>query len=389
MTEVSHPPRRWPRALALIAISLALHLLAVDWGKRHLATQAPQEDPAITVELRPLPPPQEPVKLPVAKPAPAKPDTPEKAAPPKRRAAPVPASTEPPDEPIRETVETIVAPPAPGAGPMAAAAAVPGTAGSPGADDGQAGNSRSLEAAAPADGIRYETAPPPSARLGYDVLYRSPDFPNAAHGSAVLDWKNGGQDYRIDGATKAMFFTLLEFSSSGTLDGFGVSPELYNERARRKAATNTHFHRERDQISFSASSATYPRRGGEQDRASVLFQLSAIGRGEAGRFQPGAVIDLFVAGVRDGEVWRIQVVGEETIRLPIGELRAWHVARMPTPGSYDKRIDIWLAPQREWYPARVLYTDLRPDGDTIDLQLSDIRTPQPTAPAAAVNDGNN
>ena len=56
--------------------------------------------------------------------------------------------------------------------------------------------------------------------------------------------------------------------------------------------------------------------------------------------------------------------------LPIGTLQTWHLVRIPKPGSFDDRVDIWLAPQHEWYPVKVRYTDLRPEGDYIDLALS-------------------
>lgn len=374
MTEVSRHPKRWPRALALVALSLALHLLLVDWGKRHLiAPAAPNEQHAISVALRPVPPPQQPVSLPVAKPPAAKTAPPKKAAAP-RRARPVAESIEPPDEPIRETVVVVSAQPAPetaalpsgatdGAGAEEAAAA--------GKDSKDAGVPPSAETQPPAAGTHYVTDPPPTARLEYDVQATYNQMP--VHGSGTLDWKTDGKTYRLDGKAEDFLFTFLNFSSNGEIDAFGVSPELYTEKRMRRSATNTHFNRERNVISFSASTESYPRNGGEQDRASLVWQLAAIGRGDAGQYRPGAVIDLFVAGARDAEVWRIQVLGEEELRLPIGQLRAWHVVRMPKPGSYDQRIDIWLAPLHDWYPVRLRYTDPRQNGDYLDMLLEKVK----------------
>ena len=164
------------------------------------------------------------------------------------------------------------------------------------------------------------------------------------------------------------------------IDDFGVAPVLYNEKRFRKSATNTHFQRERNLISFSASTASYPRQGGEQDRASVIWQLAGIGRGDGGRFVAGADIDLFVAGVRDAETWRIHVVGQEQIEIDGQPTSAWHVVRAPRPGSYDQRIDIWLAPDRQWYPVKLRYTEA--SGDYLDLLLSNLKPPQPPAAVA-------
>ena len=121
-------------------------------------------------------------------------------------------------------------------------------------------------------------------------------------------------------------------------------------------------------ISFSSSTTTYPLVGGEQDRASLIWQLAAIGRGDSTKFNPGATIDLFVAGVRDGEVWRMQVVGQEEMQLPAGKMQVWHVVRQPRPGSYDQQLDIWFAPGLEWYPVRLRFTET--NGDYLDLSLS-------------------
>lgn len=370
MTEVSRPPRRWPRALILVAFSLVLHLLLVNWGKHHLITPAAQNDQqAISVALHPVPPPQQPVSLPIVKPA-AKTAPRKKAAAP-RKAPPAQESIEPPDEPIRETVIAVNAPSAPDT-VVAPSGAVDGTGAENAAAAGKDGNTQAqAEPQPPAAGTHYDTDPPPTARLEYDVQATYNQMP--VHGSGTLDWQTDGKTYRLNGKAEDFLFTFLDFSSNGEIDAFGVSPELYTEKRMRKPATNTHFNRERNVISFSSSTDNYPRNGGEQDRASLIWQLAAIGRGNAGQYQPGAVIDLFVAGVRDGEVWRIQVLGEEDVKLPIGELRAWHVVRMPKPGSYDQRIDIWLAPLHGWYPVRLRYTDPRQNGDYLDMLLSKLK----------------
>lgn len=373
MSEVSHPPRRWPRLLLLIALSLALHALLVDWGRRQIIMPGATQEQVMAVELRPLPPPEQPVALPVPRPTQpraAKPAS--RPAPPARRSEP---SIEPPDEPIRETVEPIYtpAPEAPHSTPATATATASddgtgktsdgkgqGTAGA-GAEGGQAQGD--------APGKSYQTSAPPSVLLRYDATGTKDG--RASYGRGSIAWRNDGPHYSVEGKAKVLVFTVLNFTSQGDLDGNGLSPELYTEQTGFKSATNTHFNRERNVVSFSASTTTYPRRGGEQDRGSVIWQLSAIGRGDPAQFRAGAVIDMFVAGVRDGDIWRMQVQGEEDVTLPIGQLHTWHVVRMPKPGSYEDRVDIWLAPQHEWYPVRVRYTEPPSrGGDFIDLSLS-------------------
>lgn len=368
MSEVFIRPRRWPRIALLAALSLLLHLALLDWGKSHLlpaAQQAPEQ--AFTVTLKPVPPPTQPVSLPQARPQPPKRAAPKKPARPSPALDAIHAPVEVPDQPIRETVTPIYAP-------------AVATADQSASGDGQGDGSPTTQASADAKpeaksdtstGTHYQTSPPPTAKLSYDVRATYNQLPVQGYGT--LDWHTDGNTYRLDGKAEDFLFTFLNFSSTGAIDDFGVSPELYTEKRMRRAATNTHFNRERQQISFSASTAQYPRQGGEQDRASLIWQLAAIGRGDAGKFVPGAVIDMFVAGARDGELWRIQVLGQEDIKVPAGDLRTWHVVRMPKPGSYDQRIDIWLAPLHEWYPVRLRYTDTRTDGDYLEMSLSKLQ----------------
>jgi hypothetical protein len=211
---------------------------------------------------------------------------------------------------------------------------------------------------------------PPPSELKYDVKSVSADH-GTYYGSGTISWQVSSSGYEIDGKVGMLIFTLLNFSSTGKLDDYGLAPQLYNEKTRTKSATNTHFNRdERQNISFSASTNTYPLKGGEQDRGSILWQLAGIARGDPQKFVAGAQFDLFVAGVRDGEVWSILVTGEEEIETGDGKTMAWHVVRTPRPGTYDKKIDIWLAPKYNWSPVHIRYTEK--NGDYTDMLMTSI-----------------
>lgn len=220
---------------------------------------------------------------------------------------------------------------------------------------------------------RQPPIPPPSALLKYEV--QSTKDGKVVYGSGKIAWHTDGNAYGVIGEASVLFFTVLEFRSEGVFDSFGVAPLVYTEKRLRKPATNTHFQREPKIVSFSASTLTYPRQGGEQDRASIIWQLAALGRGNGSLFAPGVRLDVVVAGVRDAETWDIRVIGLESIRIPAGEMQAWHLARQPRTASYDQKIDIWLAPQQQWYPVRLRYTDK--NGDYLDMAASAI---EPLAP---------
>jgi len=346
-------PLRW---LALLLVSLLLHLIGLEWATGHLGIPSwrDREAPVMMTEL--LPPPVKKVIVPPRpKVAPAKPKPR-----PKRKPALPPPPAPPP----------IVAPADPV--PAPAAAAIP----EPAAEAPAEPIAETPAAPAPPE-AQHNFSAPPSAEMEYDVTALREG--QKWYGSGKFQWTSTPDSYRLIGEASITFFfkiTVLNFSSEGKIADFGIAPVLYTEKPFRKAMTNTHFQHDNHKISFSASEASYPYNGGEQDRASVIWQLAGIGRGDPAQFVPGAGINVLVAGTRDAEQWHIAIIGQEEIETPYGKTGAWHVVRTPRPGSYDQKIDIWLAPQHDWYPVRILYTYA--NGDYLDMSLSDL-TPA-TAP---------
>ncbi|OGB27712.1 MAG: hypothetical protein A3I66_07565 [Burkholderiales bacterium RIFCSPLOWO2_02_FULL_57_36] len=356
-----HAPasRRW---VALLIGSLLLHFILLDWigGNLNMSPPLDQTPPTMTAQLYSVPSPTPPV--------PAKP----KAARQKPAARPKPPN------------QAKAAPHEPVAGSQSEAGSAQHME-TPGIDLAQATQAlaalenETLENVLPASEIQniassepdlqhYKVSIPPSAELKYDVQALRDG--QMVYGSGKISWQSDGGNYTVDGEASILFFTLLNFKSTGVIDGSGVAPVIYSEKRFRRSATNTHFHRERNTISFSASTVTYPRKGGEQDRASIVWQLTGIGRGDGEKFKPGAEIDFFVAGVRDAAPWRVRVIGEEQIEIGSGKVAAWHVVRVPKPGSYDQKLDIWLAPQHEWYPVKLRFTET--NGEYLDMLLSNL-----------------
>ncbi len=387
------PAGAWRRWAVVLTLSILLHVLLLGWGSNSLhwpAPHAPTQRMLNAALLAPAPIPQ---SAPPAKPAPKKaPAHPHPAAKPAAKPVPPPqaaaeATSEPAPPPAaadaRDSAYSVPTEPLPSwpVADIGTGHGADGTAASPAAASPAPATPA---AAASAADPHYQFSPPPSADLRYDVEAWREGQRVYGHGSIV--WHTDGNRYRIDGDAGVLIFSVLSFTSEGTIDDSGVAPVLYHEKRFRKSATNTHFQRERNRISFSASTASYPRQGGEQDRASVIWQLASIGRGDGSRFAAGADIDLFVAGVRDAETWRMHILGQEAIELDGQRMPAWHVVRVPRPGSYDQTIDIWLAPGREWYPVKLRYTET--SGDYLDLLLSDIKPPPASdqaAPTAAAD----
>ena len=196
---------------------------------------------------------------------------------------------------------------------------------------------------------------PPPAALSYTITAVKEGRKIEGHGS--IFWKPGPDRYVIKGEVGILFFTLLTYESSGSVDALGIAPELYVEKRMRKPETNTHFHRERKQITFSASTNSFPITGGEQDQASIIWQLASLGRGDGEKFMPGLAFDIFVAGTRNASDWRVYVNGMESMNVSGNNTEAWHLTLTPTGRSYEHQFEVWLAPQKEWYPVRLRYAN--------------------------------
>jgi hypothetical protein len=51
-------------------------------------------------------------------------------------------------------------------------------------------------------------------------------------------------------------------------------------------------------------------------------------------------------------------------------MNAWHVVRIPRPGSYEQKLDIWLSQQQGWYPVKLRFTET--NGEYLDMSLSNL-----------------
>jgi hypothetical protein len=204
----------------------------------------------------------------------------------------------------------------------------------------------------------YRVDLPPSSNLAMDVDRVDADGRHWT-GEADFNWNITPDSYRIKFTVgiRLLFarVNLLELASEGTTGDTGFVPSLMTEKRRGRSLTATHFNRNDGSITFSASQNKYPLSAGAQDKASVPLQLAAIARADPGQLKGG--VDLQVAEDRDATVFHFVLLGQEDIDTRLGRLHAWRLSRPPKPGSYNSRLDIWLAPERGWYPVRIRNTE--------------------------------
>lgn len=217
--------------------------------------------------------------------------------------------------------------------------------------------------------VKRKVSLAPSAELHYSIEAQQSGL--HLNGEALVKWSAAGNKYSVTTETRAMMLgKILETTSEGDIDGYGLAPARFVEKRFRREASTTTFNRELNTINFTQSAENYPLKGGEQDRAGVIWQLIAVARGNADKFTAGSEWLFFVAGPRDAEQWSFKVVGREKIKTKQGEINAVHVLRAPPADDKGQKLDIWLAPSSDWYPARLRFTD--PDGDFIEQTLDNV-----------------
>lgn len=201
---------------------------------------------------------------------------------------------------------------------------------------------------------RYKVDMPPSADITLDVA-RTDANGTKWSGNALLSWRVTPSSYRvkIEAGIRVVFahVNLLTLTSEGTVGDEGFVPSLMTEKRRGRAMTATHFNRREGTLTFSASGAKYPLVPGAQDKASVPLQLAAIARGDSKQLSGN--IDILVGEDRDASVFTFTVAGQEQLDTPLGRIATWHFVRPPKPGSYNSRLELWLAPAYGWYPVQI------------------------------------
>ena len=354
------PNRKLWLPLAVIAIILIAHLLLIQWVQDSLEFMRlldADNEPVEIVLRAPTPSapaqttPAAPKKIPPAEPTPAIPaPSAVQEATPAPTAPRVDTASETNNVPNSESTAQMHA-----EGNATSAASV-----SPNLSNDVPEKKSELE---PATALKANTPPflfeqvsfPPSAELRYNAL--AAQGARSLSGSGNIVWQHDGQSYTLKGEASALLLSLLSYQSSGQLSKAGILPDLYYEKRIGKSATQTHFVRERKTISFSASTATYEIQGGEQDRGSVIWQLVGIARGDPTKLEPGLMFETVIAGSKAADRWRVQVSSKESLTLTDGTITAWHFSLTPAVSSFDYQIDLWLSPEKEWYPVKIMYAN--------------------------------
>jgi Protein of unknown function (DUF3108) len=376
--------------LALLVAVLLAHALATLWLQDNLAGWGEGDKPmpqrievAFVQALAPAAPPAA-APVPQAAPKPARARAPAAPASAPQEAAARPAVVE--VAPVLEGVEA--APPPVVAASAATASTVEPPAATVAAVTATASASASATASAPVV-VAAASAPatgfdwPPSTRLTYSL---KGNYRGEVNGNARVQWVRQGARYQVhlDVSIGPSFAPLISrrMTSDGELSEKGLVPQRYDE------ATRLPFRQPRrvslaftpEQVTL-ANGSQQPSLPGLQDSASQFVQLTWLFTTQPELLRAGNSVTLPLALPRRVGRWVYDVLGQERLTTPIGEIDTYHLKPRlgeRRPGN-ELSAEVWFAPTLQYLPVRIR---IQQDEETfVDLMLD--AAPLQAAPEAA------
>lgn len=206
----------------------------------------------------------------------------------------------------------------------------------------------------------YPVRAPQTGKINMRIVRTEPNR-SPVYGDGEINWefKTGRYKMSVEASLDLLLTSvnLYQMRSEGLIDVYGITPATSSEKRRNRSETATHFDHVNKSVSFSSSNKTAEVKDGVQDKASFIMQLAGIGYADPEKFQIGREIRLQVAEERDVSTFVFIVTAYEEVDTKAGKIMAWHVVRPPLPGSYNSKLEVWLAPDQYWYPIQIRNTE--------------------------------
>ena len=215
---------------------------------------------------------------------------------------------------------------------------------------------------APVDGATLNAAVPASVRLLYNLEGQARNLQYTARGEVL--WRQDGQRYNLLLTVSAFLIGSRSQTSEGDLTPQGLAPRRYADKWKGEQAA--HFNRDTGRIIFSVNTPEAALLPGAQDRLSLFLQIGALMAADPKRMAAGNSFTLQTVSTREAEPWIITADGEESLKLPGGEVIAYKFSRAPRR-PFDTRLELWIAPSMNYLPVRIRVT--QSNGDFVDQKL--------------------
>ena len=217
---------------------------------------------------------------------------------------------------------------------------------------------------------------PPSTRMNYRLTgnYRGP-----VEGTASVEWLRQGSRYQVRLETSIGPVMSRSSSSEGELTAQGLAPRRFDgeQKVMFRAARRWQLRFGPERVVL-ADGSEVPMMPGAQDEASQFVQLTWLFTTQPDKLQVGQSVEMPLAISRKLERWIFDVVGEELLRLPFGNVATFHLKPRRDAQGADLTSEVWIAPTLQYLPVRILIRDNK--DNSINLQLE--KPPLQAAPGA-------
>lgn len=214
-------------------------------------------------------------------------------------------------------------------------------------------------------------------------------FRGPVSGQASVEWVRQDSRYQvhIDASIGPSFAPLgsWRLTSEGDIQPQGLYPKLY-ENVNRMLIKSTapRLVTLADEEVTQPDGKRYPRPVDVQDPASFMIQLAYRFTLQPELLQPGNSVEMNVVTQRKLEQVSFDVVGNDVVRTPMGDIPTVHVRpRKTITEGTALPADVWFAPGLQYLPVRI-YIKVN-DEAYMDMQMS--RAPQ-QAPGEPAQTGN-
>ena len=209
---------------------------------------------------------------------------------------------------------------------------------------------------------------PAPALLNYELSGTSKGVRYTANAS--ISWKQQDNSYQLRHEIQAFLFGKRSQTSAGQMGATGLLPTRFGDQFRQEQAA--HFDRAKGLLIYSANTPSQAIEEGAQDRVSLFVQLAGAMAGTPDLRNAGQQLNFQVVSAKQAEFWTFAVLGNEKIKLPLGEIDSLKLHRVPR-NEYDQKIDMWLSPAHGYLPARIRIT--LANGDVIEETLKSVAKP--------------
>lgn len=206
---------------------------------------------------------------------------------------------------------------------------------------------------------------PPSTRMSYRLRG---NYRGSIEGRAQVDWLRSGTRYQVHLQTDVGPLLSRRISSEGELTERGLAPLRFEGEQkvvfRAPRRWTQQFGPERIVLADGREVPTLP---GAQDEASQFVQLTWLFTTQPSLLRVGNALEVPLAVNRRFDRWIYEVVEQQTLHLPFGDVETFHVKPRREMKGGDLTAEIWFAPTLQYLPVRILIT--QDDATYVDLLL--------------------